>query len=158
MIWLFCKKKTKHKLLTCVFQHKKSSSSVFMERMKRLKRKRRGARRAERDTKEKERDGLDSAPHPPKNTQSVWLAAQSPGSKVRGKVSFVPSIALVRKDTYAHSYSHINKCLPTCTCIHAHSLVSALRWLWPLFLCSANQKTVLNPLCVSQRRGAAVEH
>lgn len=66
--------------------------------MKRLKRKRRGEGWNElRETQKnkKKSDVLDSAPHPPSNTPSVWLAAQSPGSKVRGKVSFVLSIPLV---------------------------------------------------------------
>lgn len=38
--------------------------------------------------KRKKRGGLDSAPHPPKNTQGVWLAAQSPGSKGERKGLF----------------------------------------------------------------------
>lgn len=82
------------------------------------KRERRGASRARHKRKREQRARL--CPSPPKNTQGVWLAAQSPGSKVRGKVSFVPSIPLVLKDADAHPYSHINTCLHTYTHIHTH--------------------------------------
>ena len=78
-----------------------------MERMKRLKRKeeRRGVERAEQDTKEKEKGGWArlclSLPHPPKkrpHAASGW-PHRAQGQKVRGKVSFVPSIPLVLKDS-----------------------------------------------------------
>lgn len=116
------------------------------------KRERRGASRARHKRKREQRARL--CPSPPKNTQGVWLAAQSPGSKVRGKVSFVPSIPLVLKDADAHPYSHINTCLHTYTHIHTHLYL--LEGGSDLSLCSANQKTVLTPRCVPHRRGAAV--
>lgn len=92
---------------------KKGSSSVFTEQVKRLQRKRRRVERAERDTKEK-RGVTSILPLTPQKTHraSGW-PHRAQGQKVRGKVSSVPSIPLVLRDT--HPYSHIN------TCLHAHA-------------------------------------
>lgn len=70
--------------------------------------------------KEKERGGLDSDPQPPrkKTHRATGWPHRAQGQKVRGKVSFVPSVPLVLKDAYAHPYSHINTRLHTCTCVH----------------------------------------
>lgn len=68
--------------------------------------------------------GLASAPHPPKTHRASGWPAQSPGSKVRGKVSFVPSVPLVLNDTHPRSHvnprtlAHANINAPTR--VHAH--------------------------------------
>lgn len=122
MIWLFCKKKNKNKtqaLNLCFPAQKKPLLCFYGANEKAKKKEERGKASWARHKRKRER-WARLGPSSPKNTQSVWLAAQSPGSKVRGKVSFVPSIPLVLEGAYAHPYSHINTCLHTCTCIRTH--------------------------------------
>lgn len=86
--------------------------------------------RAERNTKEKERGGLDSAPQRPTTTPkkkshrvSGW-PHRAEGQKVRGKVSFVPSIpsgAQRRICTPIRPHKH----MLTHMHMHTHRLASA---------------------------------
>lgn len=121
MIWLFCKKKnkTKHKLLTCVFQHKERVPPLFLwSKRKRLKRKRRGARRAKRDTKE---NGLDSRPSPPKKHTERLVGCTEPRVKGERKglfCAFRPSGAQRRIRTSIQPHEHT-----LTTHAHAHTCI-----------------------------------
>lgn len=129
----FVKDEMKHKLLTCVFQHKKFLF-CFYGATEKAKRRRRGEGRSQ-------LSGLCPSPPPqppppnplPKtklNKSRIWLVTQSPGSKVRGKVSFVPSA-----QRHTHPSRHVQS--------HAHAHTPARARLGPkVALCSANQKTV----------------
>lgn len=168
MIWLFCKKKInnkkkqqKHKLLTGFFQHKKKFLLCFYGTNEKAWEERGGASWA-RHKRNTERWARLCPSNPPtrKKTQSVWLAAQSRGSKGERKglfCAFHPSGAQTRIRTPIQPHQHMLTQTHIHTHMHARTLVSAWRWLWPLSLCSANQKTALNPGRVSHRWGAAVE-
>lgn len=163
MIWLFCKKKTwqnKTQALNLCFLAQKKSSSCFYganEKAKKERGEERGGASWARHKRKREGWARLGPSTPLKiHTQSAWLAAQSPGSKGERKglfCAFRPSGAQRRICTSIRPHKH----MPTHMHMHTHRLVSAWRWLWPLALCSANQKTVINPRLVSQRQGAAVE-
>ncbi len=131
-----------------------------MERMKRLKKERgeeRGGASWARHKRKREGWARLGPSTPPKITHRApgW-PHRAQGQKVRGKVSFVPSIPLVLKDTYAHPYGHINTRLHTCTCIHTDLFL--LEGGSDLSLCARpTRKRRSKPRLVSQRQGAAVE-
>lgn len=142
MIWLFCKKTKQNKTqaLNLCFPAQKRVPLLFLRSewkgSKERGEERGGASWARHKRKKKESGGLDSAPHPPEKTQSVWLAAQSPGSKVRGKVSFVPSIPLVLKDTLMHIHTAPQTHASTHMLMHTHTHLYLLEGGSDLSLCA----------------------
>lgn len=120
MIWLFCKKnkmndETKHKLLTCVYEHKQRFLLCFYRAWNGYKERGEGWSKPSGAQKNKGRGGADSIlafntpPPKQKKPHKIHRASGWPhraqGQRVRGKVSFVPSIPVVLEDAYAHPYS-----------------------------------------------------
>ena len=159
MIWLFCKKNKQNKtqaLILCFPAQKKIFLLGFYgANEKAWKKEERGRGELSETQKEKTSDGLDSAPHPRKTHRASGWPHRAQGQRWEER-SLVCLPSLWCSKTQTHPYSHINTRLHTCTCIHTHVYLLDW-WFWPLSLCSANQKTMLNPRCVSQRQGAAVE-
>lgn len=128
-----------------------------MEQLKRLKRKRRGVERAERDTKEKESNGLNSAPHPPIKYTERLVGRTKPQVKGERKglfCAFHPSGAqrhthtcITATYTQAYTQGHAY----TYTCIDLKVALTSLSVL-------GQPENGAHPRHVSQRRGAAVEN
>lgn len=137
MIWLFCKKnktndnnETKHKLLTCVYEHKQRFLLCFYRAWNGYKERGEGWSKPSGAQKNNGGDGLDSAPQPPpvqkkkhKTHRASGWPHRAQGQRVRGKVSSVPSIPAVLKHAYAHPYGHTytQSCLHTQTRIYTNS-------------------------------------